>query len=272
MTTARLFRAASCPLLIILLIAAQPPAKALGEVIARGSISGSMDADSSLENTFSTAKFDLDYSGQPATASKQAPVRTDPTVVAAIRKAGQYFRQRDFVDAANALRPAFAVAPDSIDLLNAKASILAESGSGAEARPLYQKIAAAEPGAFAPAYDLAELLLMDHRFEDARTAYQDLLARFPDSDLARFKIILIDILEKKRIEAGTAMAELKKRGPSPATYYAAAAEAFDHGDIGEEKDWIEEAEKDFGAGRQRIFYESLADFGFVDQTAYPLKQ
>jgi len=241
-------------------------------VLVQGDISGVVhEGDKKVESELN--KFEADYSGQSATAmdasEKKQPVT--PKVREILKEAGLLYYQRRFPAALTTLKKAEKIDPGSSEVLNAKAAILSESGDLAEARKIYSQLAVAQPKAFVPRYDLAELLLMAKKYDEARQAFQELLKAFPNCDLARFKILLIALIQKDSDGADAMLATLKQRGPSAIGDYALAANAISYGDIGAGRQWIESAEADFGGGNHRVLYDSLADIGFVPQGEYPPK-
>jgi len=260
----------------LLLVLLSPRVFAGNTVFVQGGISGDIqDGDNSFHASNSgLATFETDYSGEtvPATDPGSAHAIVSPKVRDILKQVGMLYYKGELDEAIAALRPAEDIDPDSDEVLNAKAVILSESGDATGAQKIYSRLAQDHPKAFTPKYDLAELLLMEKKYEKAREGFQGLLSQYPNSDLVRFKILLTYLIQKNNDQTAVWLAELNQRGPSPISYYALAAVAFSTGDIAKGKEWIDSAETDFCAGRYRVLYNSLADIGFVMHGEYPPKK
>jgi hypothetical protein len=260
----------------ILLLSLSSQVCAGNAIFVQGGISGeSHDGDKPLEgNNSGLATFETDYSGEtvPSTDPGGKHAIVSPKLHEILKQVGILYYKGSFHDAMAALRPAEDIDPRSDEVLNAKAAILSESGDTTGAQKIYVQLTEDHPKAFTPKYDLAELLLMEKKYDEARKGFQGLLLQYPNCDLARFKILLTYLIQKNNEQAGVSLAELRQRGPSPISYYALAAVAFSAGDIAKGKEWINSAEKDFRGGRYRVLYNSLADIGFVIHGEYPPKK
>jgi len=205
-----------------------------------------------------------------APAEKQPPLSPKQAKLQGILKeVNTLFSKRQLEQASDKLKEAEQIDPEDEGVLSAKAAILAESDKVAEARAIYTKLAAAHPGSFVPQFNLAELFSIEKKYGEARTAFEALLKKFPDNDFLQFKIILTYLAEGNQKDAAAWFEKLKRPQPTPFMIYAAAALAIEGGNISGGKALILTAEKQFGAGRQQLLHDSLADLGIVLQGDYP---
>ena len=85
---------------------------------------------------------------------------------------------------------------DAITLTSIKAAIAVEQGDRTSARNLYQELAKTHPEVYAPRFNLAELLMMESQYAEARKDLIALLDQFPDNRLVMYKILLTFVMEK----------------------------------------------------------------------------
>ncbi len=212
----------------------------------------------------------------PAPQPPAAPTPTPDPLLAELQPImvafGKLFDERRFVEAGKELEAAEKIAPEHPVVLGARAGIYAETGEIEKARQIYETILTKEPNAFIPKYNLAELFLLRKDYVKGLEAFEALLKEFPESDLIRYKIILIHLHEKRQQQALEALKALERPGnPTPFMFYGAAAVAIANADLMTGKRMILAAEQTFGAGRQKLLYDSLAEIGLVMRGDYPPK-
>ncbi|MEI8340643.1 MAG: tetratricopeptide repeat protein, partial [Verrucomicrobiota bacterium] len=162
-----------------------------------------------------------------------------------------------------------ALKPDSASILSIRAAIAVYKGNQEEASLLYQELINLIPKAFEPRFNLAELLMLDKKYEEARDAFTGLLKQFPDNPLLMYKIVLSCLMEKKYQEVQKWLGRLSQLPPSPFSYYGFAAANFSQGKFLTGRQFILEADKKFGPGKLRWLHRTLEDTGLAIPGDYP---
>ncbi len=128
----------------------------------------------------------------------------------------------DWSGAARAATAGLAEHAESLELRRALAGIHRQSGRMADAEALLHEVLAREPGDFAAAFNLAEMLIETGRGAAAAAALHRCLARgSPDAELAIRAIELLDEAGRKRAAAGIAQTALAAH-PADARLHAYA--------------------------------------------------
>jgi predicted Zn-dependent protease len=205
------------------------------------------------------------------TAPRQEPVRSpkEEKISQLLSDINNLVALKQAAEAEAKFKQLESLSPDPRILQSVRAAVAVAKGDFAAARVLYTEIAEAEPQAFNPRYNLAEILLMESKLDEARKSFLALLDRYPNHPLPLFKLLLICIREKKPGEAEAWLDRLRRLPKNPVFYYGAAALENSKGDFGRGRQWILSAEKDFGAGKQRWLYQSLEEMGLVIPGDYP---
>jgi tetratricopeptide (TPR) repeat protein len=211
--------------------------------------------------------------GEPLPAGETTPKSPEQAAWRAIlREIAPLFRARRFAEALELLKKAEQIAPNTPEVLNTKASILAEQGNLSEARALYAQVLEHDPKFFLARYNLAELLFMEKKFTEAREEFESLAGDFPRSDIVKLKIFLACVLGGDPEGAARWLGQIDRTGPTACAYYARAATAFNQGDLALGKTWVLNAERDFGRGQHALLYAVLADLSWVYAGDYPPAQ
>jgi len=82
-----------------------------------------------------------------------------------------------------------------------------------------------------------------------------------------FKVILTYVLEGDDARARAGLDAMKFPGDTAAYYFANAAWEFAHKEPDKGNNWVDRAIAIFGTERCAPFYDSLADFGWVERHA-----
>jgi tetratricopeptide (TPR) repeat protein len=179
--------------------------------------------------------------------------------------AGEYFKDRKMDLALQKLDEADAIFPDFIEALNLRGAVYAEKGDFGRANAHFDKALLAEPRAFWPRFNKAEVLLMEKKYAEARTAFEEMLAKVPSSDMVQFKLVLIHLKENDIEAAKNQLDRMKFPSDSAAYYYAHAAFELAQGKKEDGQYWIKSGDAIFGFERNVVLYDSLADLGWLEK-------
>ena len=202
------------------------------------------------------------FAAQPAAPSKAALDAGTPYMRALI-EAGAAYGDRDFTRALAKLDLADQIQPNIPDTWNMRGAIYAEQHAFEKAGDAFEKAAKLNPGDFWPHYNLAHLLLMQKRYDEAAAAFQKLSIYGGHDELVQFKIVLADLLDGKPDNAKPVLDAMKFPSDTPAYYFAHAAWGFAHKDQKEGNYWTASGLKIFGLAQCASFYDGLAGIGWV---------
>ena len=182
-----------------------------------------------------------------------------------LRESAGFFAERNYSGAVAALDQAAKMRPDTLDALNLRGAIHAERGEFDQARPCFEKALALSPDAFWPKFNLAEILLMQHRAREAQERFEQLSATGPKAELIQFKIVLALLKQDRVDEARARLGSMPFPGESAAGYYAWAAWAFASHDEKLAGEWVRKSNEAFAQKANLVLYDSLADMGWVEK-------
>jgi tetratricopeptide (TPR) repeat protein len=180
----------------------------------------------------------------------------------ALSAAGAAYAQRDFAKALDKLDIADQIAPNIPDTWNMRGAIYAEEHAFEKAEDAFEKAGKLTPGDFWPQYNIAELLLMQKKFEPAAAAFEKLEVYGGHEELVQFKIVYADLLAGNGDAAKPVLDGMKFPCNTPAYYYAHAAWEFAHKDQKQGNYFTAAGLKVFGL-RSVSFYDALAQAGWV---------
>ena len=200
--------------------------------------------------------------GKSSGLSKSS-IKAGPAYVNLIRDAADAFTRRDFRTAVNKLDEADKIKPDLFDAICLRASVYAEEKDFSKAQQYYEKALTIQPNSFVPKFNLAEMLLMQKKFAEAQAGFEQLAAPALQKELVDFKIILALLGQKNDAKAREILDHMKFPGGTAAYYFANASWEFAHGNKPKANEWIDSGDAIFGKPRNSIFYDSLADMGWV---------
>lgn len=196
---------------------------------------------------------------------KDSPEKSAGEYQRLIRESADFYAERDYASAVATLDKAAKMRPDTLDALNLRGAIHAERGEFERARDCFEKALAISPDAFWPKFNLAEILLMQHRAREAQERFEQLRATGPNAELIQFKIVLALLKQDRVDEARARLGSMPFPGESAAGYYAWAAWAFASHDEKLAGEWVRKSNEAFGRKINLVLYDSLADMGWVEK-------
>jgi hypothetical protein len=107
------------------------------------------------------------------------------------------------------------------------------------------------------------MLLMQKKYAEAQSAFEQLAAPARSRELVDFKIVLALLGQGKDAKARQVLDHMKFPGDTASYYFANAAWEFAHGNKGKAREWIQSGDAIFGQQQNYGFYDSLSDMGWV---------
>jgi tetratricopeptide (TPR) repeat protein len=120
--------------------------------------------------------------------------------------------------------------PDSAVILNLLGAVHTKKKDYQTAKSCFERSLAREPGFFAPAFNLGELLFLDGCYSQALDSFSKMLNADPSNELLQFKTVLCLLLMDRTEDAQKVFERMKFPGNGPAWYYAQAALWLKEGD------------------------------------------
>lgn len=157
---------------------------------------------------------------------------------------------------------------ESLDL---RGCIYLEQGKFEDAMKAFEAAHAIKYEAFSPRIHLADTLLHQKKFEEARIEYEKLMdykaPMWPD--YARFGVFVTYLGEHDENLARRMLGEIVFPTETPAYYYAQAAWSFAHDKKADAQKWIGAAKKIFDPSKTGWFDRTLYQFGWLKKKPAP---
>ena len=152
--------------------------------------------------------------------------------------------------------------------LDIRGTIYLEQGKLDEAKKAFRAASEADAQRFPPQLHLADVLLREKHFSDARDVYTDLMGKTNIQtfhEKLRYAVLLTYLFEHNEARAKTALERITFPTESPAYYCAQAAWEFAHNRTGEAKKWLKAADRMFDSKTIAWFARPLYDFGWTKE-------
>lgn len=160
----------------------------------------------------------------------------------------------------------------TVESLDLRGCVYMEQGKLDDATKAFQSAHLSRYDAFAPRIHLADVMLRQKKFADARREYEklsDLIKTPMWPDYLRFGVLLTYLGENDESGAERALHAIVFPTETPAYYYAQAASAFSHGRKSEGNKWLSTARKIFDASKTGWFDRALYQFGWLKKKPAP---
>ena len=160
----------------------------------------------------------------------------------------------------------------TVESLDLRGHIYMEQGKLDDATKAFESAHLSSYDAFPPRIHLADVLLRQKKFADARHEYEKLLdlTKTPMwPDYLRFGVLLTYLGENDETGAKRVLQAIVFPTETAAYYYAQAAWAFSHGKRSEGNKWLSTARKIFDPSKTGWFDRALYQFGWLKKKPAP---
>ena len=147
----------------------------------------------------------------------------DKAYDAAIKKATQALGAGNLAEADKQVDVAAKLEPASAQTANLRGVIAVQRKEYEDAASRFTEAIAADEKFYPAKLNLADVLLLQGKWADARTRYEELQRVDPKSELLQFKIVVADILDDRQFQAIQLINDMTFPGTTPAYYFARAA-------------------------------------------------
>jgi tetratricopeptide (TPR) repeat protein len=142
---------------------------------------------------------------------------------AAIKKASQALGAGNLAEADKQADVAAKLEPASAQTANLRGVIAVQKKQYEDAASRFGQAIAADEKFYPAKLNLADLLLLQGKYADARARYEELQKVDPKSELLQFKIVVADVLDDRQFQALQLINDMTFPGTTPAYYFARAA-------------------------------------------------
>jgi tetratricopeptide (TPR) repeat protein len=141
----------------------------------------------------------------------------------AIKKATQALGAGNLAEADKQADVAAKLDPASAQTANLRGVIAVQRKEYENAVSRFTEAIAADEKFYPAKLNLADVLLLQGKWADARTRYEELQQVDPKSELLQFKIVVADVLDDRQFQANQLINDMTFPGNTPAYYFARAA-------------------------------------------------
>jgi Flp pilus assembly protein TadD len=171
-------------------------------------------------------------------------------------------QDRHYQAALDKITQAEKIRPADPEILNTKGATLVELHRFDEAAKLLDTAIAADPKAFAPQFNQAEMLALQKKYADAALQFTLLQSRFGSLPRLKYNIYLMNALAGRKDEATAALLGMRYPQDGIAWYYAQAADRLLSGHPAEAKKLLSAA-KAIHADEITSYRETLTAAGLL---------
>jgi Flp pilus assembly protein TadD len=141
----------------------------------------------------------------------------------AIRKATQALGAGNLGEADKQADVAAKLEPADAQTANLRGVIAVQRKQYEDAANRFAQAIAADEKFYPAKLNLADVLLLQGKYADARARYEELQQVDPKSELLQFKIVVVDVLDDRQFQALQLINDMTFPGNTPAYYFARAA-------------------------------------------------
>jgi tetratricopeptide (TPR) repeat protein len=180
---------------------------------------------------------------------------------AAIKKATQALGAGNLAEADKQADAAAKLQPASALTANLRGVIAVQKKHYEDAASRFTQAIAADENFYPAKLNLADLLLLQGKYADARARYQELQQIDPKSELLQFKIVVTDVLDDRQFQAVQLINDMTFPGTTPAYYFARAAVLLKQSQEKEAQQYFTNARKYYDEQQCRYFQRFLQQNG-----------
>lgn len=181
------------------------------------------------------------------------------------RKAIELFNEAKYEETLSLLEQAVALEPQQTSAYNLIGAALVKLKRFDEAGAVFRKILSVQPDNAIAMFNFGESLFLAKKYPEAKQQFQAYLNTEGNKTnaLARFKIILCDLLGGNEAEARQNVAKLRPTISHPLEYYGRAAVMFHDGNEEEAREYLQSAFQIYPGGMNLVFADSLVELGWL---------
>jgi tetratricopeptide (TPR) repeat protein len=188
---------------------------------------------------------------------------TDKAYDAAIKKATQALGAGNLAEADKQADLAAKLDPASAQTANLRGVIAVQRKEYENAVSRFTEAIAADEKFYPAKLNLADVLLLQGKWADARTRYEELQRVDPKSELLQFKIVVADVLDDRQLQAIELINDMTFPGNTPAYYFARAAVLLKQSQEKEAQQYFANARKYYDEQQCAYFLRFLQQNGLA---------
>jgi tetratricopeptide (TPR) repeat protein len=192
---------------------------------------------------------------------------TDKAYDAAIKKATQALGAGNLAEADKQADLAAKLDPASAQTANLRGVIAVQRKEYENAVSRFTEAIAADEKFYPAKLNLADVLLLQGKWADARTRYEELQRVDPKSELLQFKIVVADVLDDRQFQADQLINDMTFPGNTPAYYFARAAVLLKQSQEKEAQQYFANARKYYDEQQCAYFLRFLQQNGLAKRGA-----
>ena len=187
----------------------------------------------------------------------------DKAYDAAIKKATQALGAGNLAEADKQVDVAAKLEPASAQTANLRGVIAVQRKEYKDAASRFTEAIAADEKFYPAKLNLADVLLLQGKWADARTRYEELQRVDPKSELLQFKIAVADVLDDRQFQAIQLINDMTFPGTTPAYYFARAAVLLKQSQEKEAQQYFANARKYYDEQQCAYFMRFLQQNGLA---------
>lgn len=177
--------------------------------------------------------------------------------------AAQALQQKDYAGALSKLDVIEKSFPNIVNVWNLRGAVYTEQRDFTKASEAFAKAGDLDKKAFAPRFNMAEILFLQKKYPEARAKFEVLLAEDAKNDLARYKVFLCYLANGEKIDAEKVLNQFNFAGDMPAYYFAHAAWDFSRNNPQDAQGWLQSANGIYSQQANLLFVDSLVELGYL---------
>jgi tetratricopeptide (TPR) repeat protein len=182
---------------------------------------------------------------------------------AAIKKATQALSAGNLAEADKQANIAAKLEPASAQTANLRGVIAVQKKQYDDAASRFTQAMAADEKFYPAKLNLADVLLVQGKYADARARYEELQQIDPKSELLQFKIVVADVLDDRQFQATQLINDMTFPGSTPAYYFARAAVLLKQSQEKEAQQYFTNARKYYDERQCEYFLRFLQQNGLA---------
>ncbi len=178
-----------------------------------------------------------------------------------VRDLAELIENESYGEALEVLEKTEVPNPDDPVLLNMKGAAHTGLREWETARGYFLKALEITPTAFAPRFNMGEVLFLEGNPEESLKYFESLGRQNPENELLEYKQVVLFLLTGRNADAERLAGRMRFPGNSPAWYYAQAAVAFSKKEKSLGKEYLYAVHEIFPEKSLRIYDQTIQESG-----------